>query len=420
MSEASSELFSLRRWPNSAHELVDLASDAAFAIDGLGRITAWNQRAEQLLRYAQDDVLGQPCGNILQAVLPGGEPLCAPRCEHFRCFQNCLPRGVRSCRIRQKNGDWISVGYSSLVTSKQVRQSDTDAAIAVIFLHDKEEEYAQAAPQRTLQVFTLGNFGLTAGGQSIALDKWIRKRAVTLLKYLVTQAGRPIHRERILDSLWPDADRGRGWDRLKVTMSYLRHQLRDIGLNKNILTTVGKAYLLRRDAIRVDADSFEKLIAEGRALQARRRNDAALRCYTEAEHLYRGDYLEEDIFADWCAEERERLRELYLEMLADMVQCDAERGDYADAARLCRKALVCEPCRESFHRALMKCLLCLGHLDQALDQYRACEHVLTQELDVEPMQETQRVYQQLLQNKGRSQTGRLELQRLDWSHHART
>jgi len=397
-------------------EMVDFASDAAFAINDRCQVASWNRKAEQLLGYSKDEVIGRPCRGILQAVLPGGEPLCTPKCEPSEFFRRCLPRGVQSCRIRRKNGDWLTVGYSSLVTSKAARQSRSDAVIAVIFLQHREEELARARPEHTLQVYTLGNFGLTVAGQSVALDKWIRKQAVTLLKYLITQTGRPIHRERILGCLWPDADESRGWDRLKVTISYLRHQLRELGMHDDILTTVGKAYLLRRDAIRVDAGTFEGLIAEGRGLQAEQRNEEALGRYAEAEHLYRGDYLEEDIFADWCAEERERLRELYLEMLADMVQCCAEYGDYAEAARLCRKALVREPCRESFHRTLIEFLARLGHADQALAQYQYCQQILAQELGVDPMPETRRIYRQILQSKARSQgsltaTPRLELSR---------
>jgi len=400
---------------NKVPDVVDLASDAAFAINGHCQVVAWNRRAEQLLGHTEGEVVGQHCGSILQAVLPGGEPLCSPTCELFHCFQNCRPGGVQSCRMRRKNGDWLTVRYSSLVTSKQSRELHDDSVFAVIFLQDQEGQLVHALPQQTLRVFTLGNFGLTVGGNSIALDKCVRKQSVTLLKYLITQAGRPIHRERILGCLWPEADTCRGWDRLKVTISYLRIQLRNIGMGEDTLTTVGKAYLLRQDAIQVDAEAFEKLIAEGRTLQSQQRNDDALRCYTEADYLYRGDYLEEEIFADWCAEERERLRELNLEMLADMVQCYAERGDYAEAARLCRKALVHEPCRETYHRSLMECLARLGHTGQAMAQYRACQRVLARELGVDPMPETQRIYQHIMKDKERSQRHLVAASRLGWS-----
>ncbi len=381
---------------NRVCDLIDLASDAAFAIDDHCRLIAWNHRAEQLFGYASHEVIDRSCGEVLQAVLPGGEPLCVPNCEALRCFQNCLPYGVPSCRIRRKDGDWVTVGISSLVMSKWARESHADSVVAIVFLHEKEQEHTQVLQRGTLQVFTLGCFGLVVGGRGVALEKWKRKQAVTLLKCLVTQVGRPVHRERILDCLWPNVDEGRGWDRLKVTMCYLRRQLRAIGMGEDILKTVGDAYLLRRDAVSVDAETFETLTTEGWALQRRQRWDEALRSYNEAEHLYRGNYLEEDVYADWCAEERERLRELYLEMLADMAQCNAMRGHYAEAVRVCRTALVREPCRESFHRTLMEYLVRLGRPDRAVAQFHVCKRVLARELGVDPMPETQRIYEQIL------------------------
>ncbi|MCR4300064.1 MAG: winged helix-turn-helix domain-containing protein [Sulfuricaulis sp.] len=387
-------------------DLVDRAFDAAFAIDDRCRVTALNAKAEQLFGHASDEVIGRCCGEVLQAVLPGGEPLCAPNCEAIRCFQSCMPYGVPSCRIRRKDGDWVSVGISSLVLSRRAREPHPGSVVAVIFLHEKEPGHIQAPPHGTMQVFMLGGFGLAVGGRGVDFGKWKRKQAVTLLKYLVTQVGRQVHRERILDSLWPNVDEDRGWDRLKVTMCYLRRQLCVNGMGEDVLKTVGDAYLLRRDAVSVDAETFERLVAEGGTLQRCQQWDEALRRYNEAEHLYRGDYLEEDAYTDWCAEERERLRELYLEMLADMAQCNAKRGHYAEAARVCRKALVREPCRESFHRALMEYLAWLGHPDRAVAQFHACQRVLARELGVDPTPETQQLYHQILEGAAKAKASR--------------
>ena len=375
--------------------LVHCASDAALAIDARQRVAAWNHGAEQLLGYAAEEVLGRRCADVLQAVLPGGEPLCVPDCGVFRCFLSGNACGVPACRIRRKNGDWVEVGISSLVMPKSVRLP-SDGIVAVELLREKEQGHVHAQPHGALQVFALGGFGVAASGRTVAVENWKRKQAVTLLKFLVTQLDRPVHRERILDCLWPDVDEERAWGRLKVTMYYLRSQLRGTGIGDDVVRTVGDAYLLRRDAVWVDAEIFEKLVAEGRALQDQERWEQALHCYDEALSLYRGDYLEQDIFADWCAEERERLREICLEMLSRKAECHAQSGQFAQAVQVCRKALVRDPCRESLHVALMEYLLCQGHVDRALAQYRHCEAVLAREFGVDPMPETQRLYQQIV------------------------
>ena len=382
--------------PPAVARLIEFTSDAAFAIDDRHQVVAWNHGAEQLLGYTFDEVIGRRCSDVLRSVLPGGEPLCMPKCEMFHCFRDCRARGVPSCRVLRKDGAWVSVAYSSLVMQGQSQGPPSGSVVAVVFLHECETRHVHAPLRGALQVFALGKFGLTANGRGIALEKWKRRQAVTLLKYLVTQLDRPVHRERILDCLWPDVDEERGWGRLKVTMYYLRTQLRAAGAGEDAVQTVGNAYLLKRDAVWVDASQFEKLVAEGRSLQGKGRRDEALRCYDEAQFLYRGDYLEQDTFADWCAEERERLGEIYMEMMTRKAECHAERGEFAEAVQACRKGLVHDPCRESFHRSLMQHFLCLERPDWAIAQYRHCHTVLAREFGVEPMPQTQRLYQRVL------------------------
>ena len=61
-----------------ASDLIEFASDAGFAIDTESRVVAWNALAERLLGYTSSEVIGHYCRDVLQAALPGGEPLCYP------------------------------------------------------------------------------------------------------------------------------------------------------------------------------------------------------------------------------------------------------------------------------------------------------------------------------------------------------
>ncbi len=378
-----------------AFDLAEFASDAAFAIDADARIVAWNAPAQRLLGYTPAEAIGRNCGSLLQATLSGGEPLCHSECDVLQCFRNCRPYGVPSCRVRHRDGEWVPASIASIAMSDRARRLYADNVIAIVFIHDGAS--SRTVPQHhTLQVFTLGGFGIVVAGRSMDIGKWKRKQAVTLFKYLVTQLDRPVHRGRLIDCLWPDVDESRAWGRLKVTMYYLRHELRASGISDDVVKTIGKAYLLRRDAVWVDADAFERLVNAGRALQEQAQWSDALDRYIEAQRLYRGDYLEEETFADWCAEERERLHELYLELLARTAECQAALGRFDEVVQIYRKALVFDPCRESFHFSLMEYLVKDGRPDLALAQYRHCQQVLVREFGVEPLPETQRLYRQIL------------------------
>jgi PAS domain S-box-containing protein len=380
--------------------MVDHASDAAFAIDGRLNITAWNRGAQQLLGYSPNEVIHRPCSEVIRAVLPDGELLCVPGCDGIQCFRREQPFAASGCRARHKDGGWVPMSIASVVMPKQARRSHRDLAVAVIFLRDGEEMQGRPPPERALQIFVFGRFGVVARGRRLAVENWKRKQALTLLKYLVAHLGHPVHYETLTEYLWPDVDERRGRERLKVTVYFLRCQLRAAGLLDDVMQTVGKTYVLNDETVWVDAAAFQRLVAEGSTLQREQRWDEALNLYNEAQHLYRGDYMEEDIYVDWCAAERERLHEIYLEVLTGIVDCHAEQGHYAGAVQACRTALVHDPCRESFHRALMEHLVHLGRADWALNQYHSCRRILARELGVEPMPETQRLHQQIIEGDG--------------------
>ena len=375
---------------------VEFASDAAFALREDLRILAWNKAAQELLGYPAPEVVGRRCYEVLQAILPGGEPLCTPACEGSLCFAQCRPFAVPSCLGLHRDGRWVPLGLSTMVMAKKAGSARRGATTAIVFLHPERGAPLARRSAQPLRIYTLGHFGLVLNGHHVAVEKWGRKQALTLLKFLVAHRGTAVRRERLIEHLWPEVEENKGRKRLKVTMSFLRQGLATTGTRHDLIRTVGDSYMLRRESVWVDVDVFERLMMEGAALERGRKWDEALRCYKDALIIYQGDYLEEDLYADSSAEERERLREIFFDMLARMVEIYAGRGRYAEAAQTCHRALAREPCRESFHYTLMECLVRLGRSDQALTQFRLCQRVLADELGVEPMSETRHLYHQIL------------------------
>lgn len=383
--------------------LVDCTSDPAFAIDRSLTIINWNRAARQCLGYAAEEVIGQHCSDVLQAVYAHGEPLCVPRCEGVRCFRRDKQFVAAASYARHKDGGWVPINLATVVTSKRVQGSDDRSMLAVVFLRGDEEKQAQPLVPQTLQIFTFGHFSLAAGGNRLATEKWQRKhQALTLLKLLVARVGRAVPREVLSEWLWPEADERSGRERLKVTMYALRHQLRAVGLNEEIIETIDGAYLLKREAVWIDVEAFDRCVTDGSTQQRQEQWEDALSSYMEAQRLYRGDYMEENIHADWCAEERDRLREVHLEMLASMAECYAARGCFTETVSVYRRILVDDPCREGVHRTLMTHLVRIGHFDSAVAQYHHCARILAEELDVEPMPETRRLYEQILAGEARA------------------
>ncbi len=378
--------------------LVDYASDAAFAVNEDMKIVGWNYGARRYLGYSRREALGRNCWEILRAVLPDGEAMCSPDCDAAKCFIRFQPFATISCRVRHKDGGCVTMAISSMVMPKRARQSGDGAAVAIVFLQVEAEKLPRSspAPSPSLQIYALGRFGLMAMGNDLAVGHWERKQPLTLLKFLMHHLGRPVHRERLIELMWPDCDEAQGRERLKVTLYYLRHQLRDAGIKGEVIETVGSTYILKRGMAWIDSHAFEDLYKEGEGHARAGRADKAVQCLEEAQRLYRGDYLEEDLYTDWCAEERERLCEIYIDVLGLLADAYATSGSHASAAQICRSALVREPCREHLHRSLMDYLFLLGRRDQAIEQFQRCEKILANELGVEPSTETRRLHEKIL------------------------
>lgn len=376
--------------------LVESASDAAIAVGEDLRVLAGNAPAQQLLGYSERDMLGRRCYEVLRAVLPTGAPVCGPSCDGISCVSTCRPFAVPACLVMRGDGQWFPVALSTLILPATARSRTR----MLILIRPRSDVAEAALFGSCLKIFTLGRFRLVFRGRDLTVEKWVRKRSVQLLKLLANCPGNALHRGRLIERLWGEATEKRGRERLKVTVCYLRRQLMAAGLDRDVVVTEGESYLLRREAMWLDARTFERLAAQGMHLARQQDFEHALRCYEDALALYKGDYLEEDLYADWCAEERERLRELCLEVIARTAAIHARAGRYEQAVRLCRRGLAMEPCRESTHRTLMMYLFQLGQRSSALAQYQRCRTLLQREFGVEPLPITQALYRRILEPRG--------------------
>lgn len=380
-------------------DLIEYASDPAFGIDENMLITGWNEAAVQLLGYPCNETSGKNCGQILQASYASGEPLCSMKCEGRSCFTKGQKWGVDACKIRHKSGKLISAGISSMVLPIEARKNIAGETVSIIFLHKSMVEEEEQNTESRLRISSLGQFGLLLGEKNIAIEKWKRKQAVTILKCLVCNLDKPVHRERLIEWLWPEAESENGWKRLKVTISHLRAKLREGGVEEEVIETVGQSYLVRSNVVWIDSDIFNSRVAQGRKLLKTGNLVNALHYFEDAESLYKGNFFEEEPYAEWCAVERERLLEIYLELLAGMVNCYSQQGKYLEAIRVSEKALYTDPSRENFIRALMENLVKLGRPDWARTHFLSWQKKLDREYALQPTRETLSAFNRLIETE---------------------
>ncbi len=201
----------------------------------------------------------------------------------------------------------------------------------------------------------LGGFGIEIDGRVLDESAFVRRQAASLVKLLALADGHRLHREQVIDALWPASDVAEAAPRLHKVASYVRTATGD----KSAITLRGENILLWPGSdLWIDVEQFEASAAT---------NPSA------AADLYIGDLLPGDPYEEWALEIRERLRLRYLDVLRSAGRWQA--------------LLEAEPADEQAHLELMHSFAANGQRLAMLRQYERLERALSDELGVSPSRE---------------------------------
>ncbi|TDC35079.1 tetratricopeptide repeat protein [Kribbella albertanoniae] len=288
--------------------------------------------------------------------------------------------------IRSELGDQLGEARAELMLAK--RTSGVEGRGLALRAHQRflaagATRYAAAALATSdqtgpaaVKVECLGGFRVLRAGKAVQLGEWPSKKARDLLKILVARRCRPVARVQLLDLLWPDQDESVASPRLSVALSTVRSVLdpekkyppdRFIGADRATIWLDG-------DQTAVDVEHFLRDARNGL-------NASDLRLLRAAEAAYSGDFLEEDVYADWAAGMREEARALYVRVARVL----AERGrrDPDATAGYLLRILQRDQYDERAHLGLVSAFQASGAHGEARRAYRTYVQRMG-ELEVEP------------------------------------
>jgi DNA-binding SARP family transcriptional activator len=183
----------------------------------------------------------------------------------------------------------------------------------------------------------LGAFRLVVAGEPVDLGE-LRAQARRVLRVLSMQYGQPMHEERLVAALWPDAQLKRAKHRLQVAISSLRALLRTHLGDTGGVERQGSAYLLRLPAgSTVDVVEFDAAVRRWRA--ARQSRDQVREAGREVLDRYRGELLPEEGAAEWVLTRREAVRGEAVAVAAELARFELDHGTVATAVELCERGL---------------------------------------------------------------------------------
>jgi DNA-binding SARP family transcriptional activator len=76
-----------------------------------------------------------------------------------------------------------------------------------------------------VRIRLLGGFSVSVGLRSIEEGQWRLKKAASLIKLLALEPGHRLHRERVMDLLWPELDLEAAANNLRYTLYHARRIL---------------------------------------------------------------------------------------------------------------------------------------------------------------------------------------------------
>jgi len=151
----------------------------------------------------------------------------------------------------------------------------------------------------------LGRFEVTVDGALTPSSAWNRRMAAALVKVLALAPSQRMHREQVIDILWPDESLASAAPKLHKAAHYARQaagRLDAIVLRGDIVQLFPGADLT------IDVVAFDDLSRDALANHDPATARAAL------EH-YQGELLPDDRYEEWAAERRELLRLRHLNLL---------------------------------------------------------------------------------------------------------
>lgn len=214
-------------------------------------------------------------------------------------------------------------------------------------------------PHRRPSVSVLGAFEVISADGVVA--SWTSRKARELLKVLVAHRGASVHREVLMDLLWPGIEVAVLGNRLSVALSTVRRALdpdRSAPADEFIAAD-RSSVRLRTDRVDVDAERF--LTTSEAALDVHRAGgDGSLDRLVGAIKLHRGPALPDEPYAEWASSLQSEVWTMHLRLARTLADCATAAGQDLVAIDALRRIREADPLDEASVRQLVTVLERVG------------------------------------------------------------
>ncbi len=234
-----------------------------------------------------------------------------------------------------------------------------------------------------LNIALLGGFTVSVEG-AVAPPRWRLNKAKTIVKLLALAPGHRVHRDVLIDRLWPEADSVVGVNNFHQAL----HAARRVVGAENIVVRDEVVVLGGEGGVSVDVDEFDVAVA-------RAASTGASEDIREALGLWSGDLLPEDLYEDWAAAHRDRLSAARSWLLLQLARGLTAEGSPERAVALLEPLSVERPLDEDVHCSLLVALAAAGRRRDAAATFERFRDGLAESCGVAPAPETAAAFRRL-------------------------
>ncbi len=218
-----------------------------------------------------------------------------------------------------------------------------------------------------MAVTCFGGFSLLVGGRAFDMAS-IKPKARKALRLLALHAPDWVHRERLIQALWPDVEVAKGARNLQVVVSSLRHAL-EPGTGRaesTLIVRQGEAYRLAlpRDAS-IDRLDVDRAVTIARAALTAGEADRARAALARILDVAAAPLLPEDGPDEWVLPARDHYRAEVSRAAQDLARLHLAEGDAPAAAAVAERGLVADRWCDGLWRLLVEASTAAGDVATA-------------------------------------------------------
>ena len=234
-----------------------------------------------------------------------------------------------------------------------------------------------------VRIALLGGFAVNIEGAVVA-PPWRLRKAKTIVKLLALAADHRVHRDVLVEQLWPDVDPAVGANNFHQALHAARRVVGadNLVLHDEIVALGGEG------SVAVDVHDFDDSAA-------RAASTGALDDIRRALALWAGELLPEDLYEDWAAPHRDRLNAVRARLVGDLARALIADGLPDQALAVLEPLAVERPLDEDVHRSLLVALAATGRRWDAAAAFERLRDALAESYGVVPAPETTAVYRRL-------------------------